>query len=716
MKINIKNPFARNCIGKLIEAEHAPDDRMMQITAAVDITAAPVGDDGKPDPGKARPFSMVAYTGGTLKLQGWFHPVVVDLEGLQISTPMTILGNHLNDPDWVAGSADSIEVRDHQLLIAGEIFPKDTTPMTQKIARLSAAGMKWQASIGAEAIRMEFVQPGKKAGANGRTFDGPCYIARKAKLRETSFVVLGADGGTSANVAASQTPELIGAETMNPQFKQWLTANGFDPEIVASNESQSQFLEAAWKTETQPPAEPDGDSVSLDDLQAQIADMRREHQIARICGGEFADIQAQALKEGWTAELVEAKVETARQKQKLEAGFAMPQIHISGDGSDGPNPAAVMEASLCISGVLSEEEAGAYFDERTMNAAVGSDFQGFGLADLMFASIAAAGTAIRAGSVTDEVVRAAMTADRRQIEAGFSTLSFSGILSNVANKRLLKAYRAVPSVIDRIAALRDVPDFKQVTSYSLAADGSFQEVGPDGELKHIGLKDTGYTNQAKTEGAIIALTRKMMINDDLGAFLKIPALLGRQAALARERAGFKCLLDNIGDFFHADNSNYETGADTALSIGSLSTGTQTFLDQTDGNGDPILVSPAILLVPTGLKIYAEQLYKDVSVNETTTANKPKPASNPHAGKYRPISSPFLNNTTFHASASAKAWFLLADPNDLPTLEMVYLKGKRTPTIERGELDFNKLGVAFRGFFDFGANLCDFRAAVKMAGE
>jgi len=48
--------------------------------------------------------------------------------------------------------------------------------------------------------------------------------------------------------------------------------------------------------------------------------------------------------------------------------------------------------------------------------------------------------------------------------------------------------------------------------------------------------------------------------------------------------------------------------------------------------------------------------------------------------------------------------------------MVYLKGKRTPTIERGELDFNKLGVAFRGFFDFGANLCDFRAAVKMAGE
>jgi len=366
---------------------------------------------------------------------------------------------------------------------------------------------------------------------------------------------------------------------MNPQFKQWLTANGFDPEIVASNESQSQFLEAAWKTETQPPAALGGDGVSLDDLQAQIADMRREHQIARICGSEFANIQAEAQKEDWSVELVEAKVETARQKQKLEAGFAMPQIHAAGDGSDGPNPATVMEASLCIAGVLSEEEAGGYFDERTMNAAVGSDFRGFGLADLMFASIAAAGTAIRAGSVTDEVIRAAMTADRRQIEAGFSTLSFSGILSNVANKRLLKAYQSIASVIDQIAALRDVPDFKQVTSYSLAADGSFQEVGPDGELKHIGLKDTGYTNQAKTEGAIIALTRTMMINDDLGAFLKIPALLGRQAPLAKERAGFKCLLDNTGDFFHADNNNYETGADTALSIGSLSTGTDEEADE-----------------------------------------------------------------------------------------------------------------------------------------
>ena len=60
-----------------------------------------------------------------------------------------------------------------------------------------------------------------------------------------------------------------------------------------------------------------------------------------------------------------------------------------------------------------------------------------------------------------------------------------------------------------------------------------------------------------------------MTNDDLGVFLKIPALLGRQAALGKERAGFKCLLDNTGDFFHADNYYYQTGADTALSITAL---------------------------------------------------------------------------------------------------------------------------------------------------
>jgi hypothetical protein len=45
----------------------------------------------------------------------------------------------------------------------------------------------------------------------------------------------------------------------------------------------------------------------------------------------------------------------------------------------------------------------------------------------------------------------------------------------------------------------------------------------------------------------------------------------------------------------------------------------------------------------------------------------------------------------------------------------YLRGNRTPTIESGEMDFDVLGMRWRGFFDFGVSLQDYRAAVKSNG-
>jgi len=122
--MKIRNPFRRNHLSLLIEATKAPTNRMMTLAAPVDLAAAATGEDGKTDPSKPRKFSMVAYTGGLMRLAGWYSPVVVDLKGLKFSTPMTMLGNHQNDPDWVAGQAQSVEIVENRLEISGEVFPK----------------------------------------------------------------------------------------------------------------------------------------------------------------------------------------------------------------------------------------------------------------------------------------------------------------------------------------------------------------------------------------------------------------------------------------------------------------------------------------------------------------------------------------------------------------------------------------------------------------
>jgi hypothetical protein len=76
---------------------------------------------------------------------------------------------------------------------------------------------------------------------------------------------------------------------------------------------------------------------------------------------------------------------------------------------------------------------------------------------------------------------------------------------------------------------------------------------------------------------------------------------------------------------------------------------------------------------------------------------------------------YLGNTQYTGN-STKAWFMLADPNDLPVIEVAFLNGQESPTIETAEADFNVLGVQMRGYHDFGASLQDYRGGVKVKGE
>ena len=121
------------------------------------------------------------------------------------------------------------------------------------------------------------------------------------------------------------------------------------------------------------------------------------------------------------------------------------------------------------------------------------------------------------------------------------------------------------------------------------------------------------------------------------------------------------------------------------------------------------------------KFPAELLMKSVQLNETTyvdtSAKKsaPQPATNPHVGKYKVVSSVYLGNTSFDG-ASSKAWYLQADPNRLPAIEVAFLNGVDRPTVEKTDADFNTLGVQFRGYIDFGVREQDYRGALKMKGE
>ena len=261
--------------------------------------------------------------------------------------------------------------------------------------------------------------------------------------------------------------------------------------------------------------------------------------------------------------------------------------------------------------------------------------------------------------------------------------------------------------------MRNVSDFKTVTSYRLIGKDQYEQVAPGGEIKHGTLGEEKYENRADTYGIMLSIDRRDIINDDLSAITTVPRKLGRGSGLKINDVFWRVFLDNAG-FFKTENKNYLAGADTVLSIDGLTKAEVAFMDQVDSDGKPIGVMPAILLVPTALSAIGSQLFKSLELRDTTASQK-YPITNPHQGKFRVEVSRYLGNTQYPGNSS-KAWYLLAEPGDLPVIEVAFLNGQESPTIDTAEADFHVLGVQMRGYHDFGCAKQDVRGGVKAKGE
>jgi hypothetical protein len=248
----------------------------------------------------------------------------------------------------------------------------------------------------------------------------------------------------------------------------------------------------------------------------------------------------------------------------------------------------------------------------------------------------------------------------------------------------------------------------------LVGADQYQPIGRGGAIKSGTLGNETYTNKADTMALLLSIDRRDIINDDLGAITTVPRKLGRGSGLAINDVFWSIFLNNAA-FFAAGNNNYLTGATTALTIDGLTGAETAFNNQVDSDGKPIGIAPAIALVPTALNAIGTQLFKAVEIRDNTTNKGAYPTANPHQGKYQVQVSRYLSNAKYTGN-SAAAWYLLADPADLPVIEVAFLNGQEAPTIETAEADFNVLGIQMRGYHDFGVALQDPRGGVKSKGS
>ena len=61
-----------------------------------------------------------------------------------------------------------------------------------------------------------------------------------------------------------------------------------------------------------------------------------------------------------------------------------------------------------------------------------------------------------------------------------------------------------------------------------------------------------------------------------------------------------------------------------------------------------------------------------------------------------------------------AWYMVADPDIMPSIVRVFLQGNRTPTLERSD-PVNTLGLGWRCYFDAGASAVNWRGLIRSDG-
>lgn len=250
------------------------------------------------------------------------------------------------------------------------------------------------------------------------------------------------------------------------------------------------------------------------------------------------DLKGQAAE----GKIGESEIQIKILQASLAANSKVAQIQPP-SGNGAPNANELIQAAYMINAGWSEEELDkqGHLDEKTINAALAEKFRGFGPHSLAVEYLNSKGHHVLGGKLQHDDIRAAMLfADQDELQAagGFSTISLPGILSNVARKEVLRGWDSLPSGIEKISKRSTASDYKPYYRYRMDTTGIFEQVGADGELKAISLKEEKFESRVYPFGNKLCMTDVMMKNDDAGAFSDLSRLFGRNARLTVDFQGF----------------------------------------------------------------------------------------------------------------------------------------------------------------------------------
>lgn len=332
-------------------------------------------------------------------------------------------------------------------------------------------------------------------------------------------------------------------------------------------------------------------------------------------------------------------------------------------------------------------------------------YRGLTLGEMARASLERAGVPIKARGL-DELAPLALA---RGVY-GQSTSDFPVVLENTLHKLVLTGYLAAASTWERWCKIGDVSDFRDWKRLVPGLIGNLDAVTEEGEYKNKAFPDaTANSVRATRHGNILQVTPEVIVNDDIGYISDMASALGPAGKRAIERAVYTLLESNptLADgvaLFHSTHGNLASSG-AAPTVTLLDAAAVAMAQQTAPGDDAeyLDIRPAVALVNTGLR-GAMRVLVD-AVYDPDTANKLQRPNMVNGIVRDIVDTPRL---------AAAPWYLVADPNVAPVVEVVFLNGQREPRLAQEE-SFRTGGLAWRVELPFGVGAIDYRGAYKNPG-
>lgn len=296
-----------------------------------------------------------------------------------------------------------------------------------------------------------------------------------------------------------------------------------------------------------------------------------------------------------------------------------------------------------------------------------------------------------------------------------TTSDFAVLFENVMHKTLLGAYATQDDTWAKFCKTDTVPDFRPSNRFRSASLGTLDLVNESGEIKHKAIGDgTKTVISVQSYADILGLSRKTIIDDDMGALTDMAQKLGRAARLTIESAVYALLNANAGlgptqtdgqPFFHSNRTNVNSTG-SALSSAAIDADRVVMGKQMDvGSNEYLNLRPSVLLVPDGLYAAARIINSSIYDHDGTKLQKP----NPVVGLFSEVvGSPRLTVTTRR--------YLFTDPASVAAIVVAFLEGQgQAPTMEVKD-GWDVDGVEWKVSLDFKAQMFDPKGAVTNIGQ